>query len=862
MLEEGRSPPGSRLPEGLLGREGELEALLSEVRAGARLLTVLGPAGIGKTSLATAAAERVASALGARVRACDLSSARSESMLCFAIASLLGAGPGASASAEGVAELLEVREPTLLVLDNFEQLCPCAHVVAAWVRRARALTVLVTSRERLAVDGEHVLELTPLACPPPGASREQVLAADAVKLFLARAREAGATRPHDEHAVAEIVRKVEGIPLAIELAAARTRLFSATDLAERLRRGEDVLAATGKRSSRHRSLSDAIAWSWQLLSAEEQRALSVAAVFKGGFSLDAASALLRADVARRGGPLAAAPLELFAALRDKSLLRLDASGRLAAYHSVAEFAARRLEETGDALEVQLDHARYFADLAERFIAVRLFQSDDPQPALVALVRAERDNLIASSERLASLEGPSPPLLRQRGLVAVALALLYALPPEVAERELELVLSAVGALDARLRALLLIARQTALSALGRYEEALAAGREVIDGPDVDLGLRCFATTYAGIQLRAEGDVELALACHERAKQLLETARFDRLRAMNLACLGRLACDLSQVDRARELNAQATKLCDALRDSFLAGLGLANLAQLEQETQELRRSEELFEQALSRFRAWHEPQYEGIYLARRGDLYLEWGRHDLARESYQAARRVLASLDMPLIEVMLHAAWALLEAESGHAEAASEQLTSARRAARCGAPGVFGLSLELLSTATELVGGSVDAALLEHARRRLRELCESDSSDARTARSNLDTRFALRMLRRCLARHERPVGGRALFVGAEGMWVRVDDGPRVELARRGAPRRLLAALLETHRDSPGRTLDLAALAERGWPGERILIDAAATRVRVAIATLRKLGLRDVLLTRDDGYLLDPECRVVQG
>ena len=853
----------------LVGRERDVAALVAEVRRGSRIISLLGPPGIGKTSLALAASAVLAPDVPGGAWFCDLSDAATEDALAFAVSALfeadrgssLGmrrAGPAGPNVCARVGAELAARSATLLVLDNFEQLCPVAHVVERWLAAAPELSLVVTSRERLAIAGEHVIELLPLACPRASADSGELLASEAVQLFRLRANAAGAAASHDLEAVADIVRQLDGIPLAIELAAARTRLFSPRELSRRLSRGEDLLTAPGTRASRHRTLDAAIDWSWQLLSADEQLALGVCSVFKRSFTVEAAEALIASELRRTGRTAAAAPVELVAALRDKSLLRLDEAGRLSLYQSIAEFAQKRLQEAGEAgvAAVRGQHARHFADLAQAFITIRLLQAAPPDSGFVAEVRHERDNLVAAFDHVSS--PPSPALRASRANLATALALLYAIAPDAAERNLLAAFDETPPEEVELCATLRLARQSSLNALGQYDEALRIALEVVDSPGVDVGLRAFACVSAGNQLRADGDVEGSLNYHRRAQALLEGTRFTRLFGMNTACLGRLECDLSHLDAARELNARATKICDAIGDVWLAALGIANVAQLEQEAQNFRRADDLFAQALSRFRSTHELQYEGIYACRRAGLYLEWGKAGLAREWYETALHTLAHLNMPLQLVHVHAGMAVLEASAGKLEEAAVELERARHSAARGAQGVVGISLELLAGAVELFTPSIDAETVTYWRSRQRRLQGSDEPDARAARTNLDTRFALRMLTRRLAALEQSTGP-VFRLGDEALWFQIDDGERVDLARRGALRRMLVALCEAHAERPGLALDVEALTRAGWPNERILVEAAATRVRVAIATLRKLGLRDLLLTRDDGYLVDPRARV---
>jgi hypothetical protein len=217
--------------------------------------------------------------------------------------------------------------------------------------------------------------------------------------------------------------------------------------------------------------------------------------------------------------------------------------------------------------------------------------------------------------------------------------------------------------------------------------------------------------------------------------------------------------------------------------------------------------------------------------------------------------MARVNLPVQRAVLHASLALLEAESRDPAAARRELARARRFAERGATGVSGVMLELLFAASELREPSVHSATVARWRARHAVLLEGDGADARGARSNLDARFALRMLARALSTHEQRV--HVLRVGPDAIWFALDDTAKIDLGRRGSLRRMLVALIEAHANR--KAMDGPALSSAGWPNELILAEAAGTRVRVAVATLRKLGLRDVLLTRDDGYRLDPELRV---
>ena len=263
-----------RVPEPLtqlVGRDRELTSLIRlAAPEGGRLVTLTGLGGIGKTRLALAAADRLAEVYSGRVGLVEVPPNLDGSMLMSTLTAALGATRGAGRDA--VAMIVGDR-PTLLVLDAFEHVLDAAGAVESLLLDIPALHLLVTSRVRLGITGEHELALKPLA--PPAAS----------ELFLARAREADADVDDDPVLLAEICDLLSGFPLALELAAARTRHLPLPALLERLRlRVTDVLTAD---DSGRRSLGEALSWTVSALRPEEKAALRAAALFPGGWSLPA-----------------------------------------------------------------------------------------------------------------------------------------------------------------------------------------------------------------------------------------------------------------------------------------------------------------------------------------------------------------------------------------------------------------------------------------------------------------------------------------------------------------------------------------------------------------------------------------------
>ncbi len=835
-LELVRRPANVPPSPALFGREEIRARLLEELASGARLVTLLGPPGMGKTTLARATLARI----DKEGWFCDLSQAHREDDLCFAVLSLFEGQRRVHLAdadlATRVREMLAELGDALLVLDNFEQLAFAAGVVHAWLEAAPRLAIVVTSRERLAIPGETVLELPPLADTA------------AVGLLVARAREAGADAGTDAVALAEIVRRLDGIPLAIELAAARMRLLSAKELAKRLGTSTEVLGG-GRGAPRHATLAKAIDWSWNLLPENEQTALARCSVFAGSFSLEAAE-----NVAR-------APMETIAALRDKSLIHADGDGRLALYMSIREYAAKKLAETnaGEAVEARLRHARHFAAMAKRFNDARSLQDDEPQPELHASIRRENENLAAALAFAQSMPPALESALLQRDL-AIAIASLYALPGDACASALSAALAALGALRDRVadEAAVLLARQLVSSALGRHDACLRDLDELRARDGVPANLRTTALVFRGIQERYQGDPRRALASHEEAARELEHMDLRRVRTMNDACTGRLHCDLRNGDAARDWNGRAIEASDAIGDLWLGALALANLAQHEQEEGHFERAEELLERALGRLRDAGEAHYEAVYASACGDLSFERETPDAARRWYSEGARYFAPLPAHRQTGILHAAFAALEAGDGDLVAAASHLELAQRsAARSQNP--------IVRAVVELQRGVVELARATEAERpellaRCRALATRSTPLADTS---MDVRFAQRILVRTIARLD--AGGAQstssrLRLARDGSWVEGAAGSaRIDLGRRGALRRILLALVAQHEKTPGQGLSVDALVETGWPGERVLVDAAATRVRVAVSTLRRLGLRAFIVTRDDGYLLDPRIEI---
>ena len=399
-------PPAGNLRAPLtsfVGREEELR-LVGERLAEARLVTLVGPGGAGKTRLATTAAAELAGGFPGGVWLVELASVGDPEDVPRAALDALGAHargvleprPPSAASRDALDQLVDALSgaPALLVLDNCEHLVDAAAGIAdRLLGDCPGLRVLATSREPLGILGEALSPVPPLRLPPPGAPAAEAAASPAVRLLAERA---AAVRPgftvHDGNvtAVREICRRLDGLPLAIELAAARLRTLDPDHLASRLDDRFRLLTG-GSRTAlpRHQTLRAVVAWSWELLSDEERRLAEWLAVFAGGVTPESAEGVC--------GLPAGEALEPLTSLADKSLLQLaegdGGSGpRFRMLETLREYGGERLAAAGLARAARDAHAAYFLRLAET-AAPHL--RGPAQLTWLATLTAERDNLLAA-----------------------------------------------------------------------------------------------------------------------------------------------------------------------------------------------------------------------------------------------------------------------------------------------------------------------------------------------------------------------------------------------------------------------------------------------------------------------------------
>src|SRR6516164_504795 len=352
-----------------VGRRGEL-AEVRRLLAGSRLVTLTGVGGVGKTRLALRAAAGLARAFRDGVWLVQLDQLRDQALVAQAVAGALGLQDRAGyAQAAALADYLSARQ-LLLVLDNCEHLVDAAAKLADLLLRAAAgLRVLATSREALTTDGETVLAVPPLAAPEAGRrlTVAELARFPAAGLFAERAAQVVpgfALNEANMAAVAGICGRLEGLPLAIELAAAQTRVLSPEQIDARLGDRLGLLTRGGRaRPARQQTLRASIEWSWELCTRAERLLWARCSVFAGGFELDAAEDICADDRLAAGDVL-----DLLAALASKSILAVEHGEGVARYRlpeTLREYGQERLRESGEDTALRRRHRDWHEQLARR-----------------------------------------------------------------------------------------------------------------------------------------------------------------------------------------------------------------------------------------------------------------------------------------------------------------------------------------------------------------------------------------------------------------------------------------------------------------------------------------------------------------
>ncbi|HSH81800.1 MAG TPA: tetratricopeptide repeat protein [Herpetosiphonaceae bacterium] len=587
--------PAHNLPPQLtsfIGRAQDVAAVVRLIlRPSVRLVTLTGPGGAGKTRLSLRAAEELLPSFPDGVRFVDLAPITDPDLVLQAIASTLGVGETAGiSSSEGLREHLREKN-LLLVLDNFERVVLAGNLLTQLLVAAPGLKMLVTSRVVLRVRGEHEYAVPPLATPPPEprSSWEEVARYESVELFLTRARAVRldfALDTGNAQVIAEICRRLDGLPLAIELAAARVHVLSPQAMLPRLADRFSLLTRGAQDvPARQRTLRGTLDWSYGLLHEKEQQLFAQLGVFAGSPTLEAIEAV--------GGPDV---LDIVSSLVDSSLLRQEelpgGEARFRLLETVREYALARLAESGAADAARLRHAEFYLRLAE---AARHELTGPHQKTWLDRLEAEHDDLRAALASL-HMQGKGKLLLR----LAAALYQFWYFHGHLSEgrRWLERALATSPGVESKARAYALIAAGQLAWRQGDYgcqevflAEGLSLSRKLGDK-------LATAAALGGLGNRAwnAGQREPAAELFEASLQLYREIGDKRGVAIMLKNLGALADDAGDYLRAIELVEESLALRRELGDVRGVAVELRNLASVWHELGEHGRARALLIESL--------------------------------------------------------------------------------------------------------------------------------------------------------------------------------------------------------------------------------------------------------------------------
>ena len=509
-----------------VGREREVSEIASLLRHEARLVTLTGPGGTGKTRLAIEAASELVPEHRNGVFWVALAALRDPALVLDTIGQTLGAK-------DGLAEHVAERE-MLLLLDNLEQVVEAAPELAALVESCPNLRLLATSRERLRIRGEVEYQVLPLA------------ESDAVELFSARAR------ADPDETIQALCRALDNLPLALELAAARASVLSPQQILDRLARRLDLLKGGRDADARQQTLRATIAWSHELLTPDEQRLFARLAVFRGGCTLEAAEAVVEADI------------DILQSLVDKSLVRFS-DERYSMLETIRDFASERLETWGEAQELRRRHAEHFLALTE--------EAEPHLPAYqrewVDRLEIEHDNLRASFDRLES-SGETQRALRLAG----SLSLFWLVKGHLSEgrRRLEAALDADERPTAARAKALDGASMTVIDTTSRLhaEEGLALHRALGDA---------WGTAHSQLALGsavASDDMAMARLLYDESARAFRELGDEHYALIATRGLAWACISLGERERGRALHEENLRRARALSNRRIEAITLGALA----------------------------------------------------------------------------------------------------------------------------------------------------------------------------------------------------------------------------------------------------------------------------------------------
>lgn len=533
------SDPATNLPDDMtsfVGRHATVGAVLAALRD-RRLVSLVGPGGIGKTRLATQAGRQALEMFPDGVWFVDLSGLPDATLVASSVNLVIGGADSPDVPPDEAAIEAAGSRALLIILDNCEHLRPgCAAFASELLSRCPRVRILATSREPLGLAAETLADVSPLETPQPDVPGDRLVeacgASEAVRLFVDRARNVRpdfALTAQNAESVVALCRALDGVPLALELAAARTGVMTPAQIVARLERGLELLASNRFGApDRHRTLRASIEWSVRLLPEPLQELFARLSVFRGGWTLEAAESVLARHAAGHGVEVVSAleslrAASLIVAAEEKNEMRFRM------LETIRSFAAGLLHADA-AEEARAAHARYFREFAETADAAL---AGPDQRIWIDRIQADGANI-----RLALEWG------RQAGQPDNDLAVAAALGRFWTVR-------------------------------ARLTEGLSALRAALDAaPAAPPELRGRALNWLGNLLSVAGDLDAAQSAHERALELRRHIGDPAGIAVSLHNLGGLAADRCDFARADELYDECTRIATALGDRLRLGQALVN------------------------------------------------------------------------------------------------------------------------------------------------------------------------------------------------------------------------------------------------------------------------------------------------
>jgi len=566
---------------GFVGRDAEIlegQRCLSR----ARLLTLTGSGGCGKTRLALRLADTIQEQYRDGVWLVELAAVSDPGLVPQTVAAVLGVREQPDRPlVESLSEAVGSRR-LLLLLDNCEHVIEAvASLAGALLRSCRAVSILATSREALRIPGEISRRVPSLSLPDPKRHGSDVMESEAVRLFLERATSLVPTfalTAGNTPAVARICRRLDGIPLAIELAASRIRLLTPDEIASRLDESFRLSASEpGRELPRHQTLQALIDWSYNLLSERERVLVRRLSVFAGGWSMEAAEAVCTDSPGPPSPPgsaiTAPAVLDLMTALVEKSLVIVeDESGmRCRFLETVRQYADEKLLESGEAADVRARHGDYFLALAEQD------GGGDISEKLKPLER-EHDNYRAALDWSYKTEGRVTVGLQ----IAAALGHFWSTRGYMSEgrMRLEQLLEHAGDSPTQVRAQALRWLGNLAWLEGRYDEAESSYEMTVAIAESLGDRRTISIALAGLGniARFRRDYDRARALYERSLVLYREFGDRKGIAMLLNNLGAVASNVNEIDLAISLYREALAISRELGDRWGIASRLGNLAEV--------------------------------------------------------------------------------------------------------------------------------------------------------------------------------------------------------------------------------------------------------------------------------------------